>query len=159
MKSKKSFTCKCFLEWQHDGISWILSDGDNNIYLLMKVERFEGLFVLKVVCLFVLFEQFCRKSCGLWHLCNVNWIVSSITIYNMWQLMWHIVHKNVCNLTLINGTYCAIKKSFSWIFCVIKKPLSLLIVLCDSFMEAYQFFENFRKKLKPRFSYYCENSQ
>jgi len=117
------------------------------------VESFKGLFVSKVVCLFCfVWTILSKKLCGLWHhLCDVNWIVSSITIYNMWRLMWHIVLKN-CNLTLINGTYRVIKKSFSWLFfCVIKESLSLLIALCDSFMDTYQFFEFFWKKWNQGF--------
>jgi hypothetical protein len=125
-EKQNSFTCKCFLEWQHHGISWILSDGEDNVYLLRKVERFEGLFVWNVVCfclfgrLFALFAQFCQKSCGSWHLCNVNWIVSSITIYNMWQLMWHIVHKKLQFDTNWWHKLCD-KKSFSWLFLCDKK--------------------------------------
>jgi hypothetical protein len=32
-------------------------------------------------------------------------LVSSITIHNMWQLLWHILYQNG-NSTLGNGTYC-----------------------------------------------------
>jgi hypothetical protein len=31
-------------------------------------------------------------------------MVSSITMYNMWHLLWHIAHKN-CNLTLRNDMF------------------------------------------------------
>jgi hypothetical protein len=36
----------------------------------------------------------------LWDTCNLNFMVSSVTIYNIWCLLWHILYKN-CNLTLV----------------------------------------------------------
>jgi len=45
-------------------------------------------------------------------------VISSITMYNMWSLLWHIVYKN-CNLTLANnGTHniCPIVWLVSWFY-------------------------------------------
>ncbi len=46
---------------------------------------------------------FTQKIRGSWHRCEVNFVVSSITMYNMWCLLWHILFKDG-NLTLGNGT-------------------------------------------------------
>jgi hypothetical protein len=31
------------------------------------------------------------KHCSSWHLCELCYVVSSITMYNMWHLLWHII--------------------------------------------------------------------
>ncbi len=35
---------------------------------------------------------FHTTSCSLWHMCEVNFVVSSVTMYNLWCLLWHILH-------------------------------------------------------------------
>ncbi len=48
---------------------------------------------------------FTQKNCSSWHMFVVNFVISSITMYNLWwRLVWHILHENY-NLTLGNGTH------------------------------------------------------
>jgi hypothetical protein len=67
------------------------------------------------------------KIHGSWHLCVVNCAISSITMYNTWCLLWHIIHKN-CNLTLSNDTYYKIQ------------PLAIERLFCDLFIIILWYF-------------------
>jgi hypothetical protein len=44
------------------------------------------------------------KSCSPLYLCEVNYVISSITMYNIWCLLWYIIHKN-CKWRLGNDAY------------------------------------------------------
>jgi len=68
-----------------------------------------------------------HKYHGSWHLCVVNCAISSITMYNMWCLLWHIIHKNY-NLTLSNGTHYKIQ------------PLAIERLSCNIFIIIVWYF-------------------
>ncbi len=38
------------------------------------------------------------KGHGSWQMCEINFVISSITIYNIWCLLWYLLHWNY-NLT------------------------------------------------------------
>lgn len=39
-----------------------------------------------------------------WHVCEINFVISIITMYNLWCLLWHILYQN-CNFTLSYDTF------------------------------------------------------
>jgi hypothetical protein len=54
------------------------------------------------------------KDRGSWHLCKVNYMVSSITMYDIWHLLCHIIHKNY-NLTIDNYIFVVLCNFFHYL--------------------------------------------
>jgi hypothetical protein len=74
----------------------------------MSLENFQAQNTCKVVTLRKTFHDkrlsFFSKQKVTSHMCELNFVLSSITMHIMWCLLWHILHYNG-NLTLGNGTY------------------------------------------------------
>jgi len=62
---------------------------------LKAKERVKSRSLLLAVVVALLTTRECgfshTKCSSSWHMCDVNFVVSSITMYNMWCLVWHIL--------------------------------------------------------------------
>jgi hypothetical protein len=78
---------------------------------------------IKIIKLSILFTEKTKKKKHtiFSDTCEIKFVVSSITMYNMWCLLWHILHEND-NLTLGNGKHITQEP---WLFAW-EKPHSLV---------------------------------
>ncbi len=55
-----------------------------------------------------------------WHVCEINFVISTITMYNLWCLLWHKLYQN-CNFTLSYGTFHKVSTQIFFMFYISPK--------------------------------------